>query len=131
MYRSFSRVSYFSNSALIHSPLLNFIVTSHVISSPPLTKGLRREWLDVSFTWNTTPLSNKNLKFLKFLKFPSVKAPLFCWFQAEKLEWQTYQMDYCAHEKNLLHCSKKYKNLKNQYGVFSNRSLNLILAKFL
>ena len=68
-------------------------------------------------------------KTLKFSKFPSVRPPLFYWFQSDKLEWRTYQMDYCAPENNFLHCSKRYKNLKNQYFVFSNCSRNLIPAK--
>ena len=36
--RLLSSVSYLSKSALVHSPLVNFVVTSHEISSPPLTK---------------------------------------------------------------------------------------------
>ena len=37
---------------------------------------------------------------LKFSKFQLVSAVLFCWFQGDKLEWRTYQMDYCANKKN-------------------------------
>ena len=35
----------------------------------------------------------------------------------------------CAHENDLLHSSKRNKNLKNEYFVFSNSLGNLIFAK--
>lgn len=69
-------------------------------------------------------------KTLNFSKLPSVKV--------DKIEWQTYEMDYCAHENNLLHRSEIYEKSQKSIFVFSNRpqnffiyslSQNLILAK--
>ena len=69
-------------------------------------------------------------KTLNFSKFSSLKA--------DKIEWRTYQMDYYAHESNLLHRSEIYEKSQKSIFVFSNRpqnffiyslSQNLILAK--
>ena len=70
------------------------------------------------------------MKSLNFSKFSSLKT--------DKTEWQTYQMDYWAHENNLFHRSKTYEKSQKSILVFANRpqsffiyslSQNLILAK--
>ena len=47
-------------------------------------------------------------KTLNFSKLPSVKV--------DKIEWQTYEMDYCAHENNLLHRTERYE--KSHRSIF-------------
>ena len=51
--------------------------------------------------------------------------------KTDKIECQKYQMDYCAHEDNLLHCSEDMKSLRNQYFVLSNGLENLILKNLI
>ena len=90
----------------MHSLLVNFIVTSNEISRPLLFKGRWQCQAEYSFFGKAGPLSDKNFEFLETLK-------------ADKLERQTYQMDYCAHENNLLHRSERYENSeKSKFCLF-------------
>ena len=86
MYKSFRRISYRSNKDTVNALLAIFMVTSQGISNQPLTKGLLRQRSDVILLGNWKSLLANVL--------------LFCWFQVEKLEWRTCQMDCWVHESN-------------------------------
>ena len=83
---------------------------------------LRRTYFRANTSWQSREKKNHEIT-LNFLKLPLVKT--------DKIEWQKYQMDYCAHEDNLLHRSEDMKSLRNQYFVLSNGLQNLILKKLI